>query len=449
MTDHYKLEVPNSCLFNLNLSFHRKDNNNCQKDNAEQNIYRNVVTYPFFNQYHYCFSESPEMNILLSQPETEITVTKRVAFFPGCLTPTWKVQEIVFPPNQNYSEKEIGLSYEGNVKNIELTAFAQPFRPGFNCILYLYATNIGNQLTEETSIKVTLPEGVQYTGGSDQIQVLSPNNLFIPVPNLKLGEQKTFVFLVKPNQNLLLNIFKKFIFDVDTLIAETDLEDNRLEIDLKTVGSFDPNDISVCPSPIISPRKQNLTYRIRFQNLGTYYAENVVIKDTLPEELDLQSFRPLGSSHNFNQSIVIKGRELTVKYQELFLPPAIWNWEKSNGFFEFSINKKPDLPLGSVISNSASIYFDYNEPVKTNTAEVEINIKKELLLKPLNIYPNPSSDYFQISPSVYNEIQVIDLMGRVVSNLSPDNLGRYQTKELPQGLYLIKSVGKTGRVFVN
>ena len=38
----------------------------------------------------------------------------------------------------------------------------------------------------------------------------------------------------------------------------------------------------------------------------------------------------------------------------------------------FTVDQVLDLPVGSVIENAVDIYFDFNEPIRTNTTRHEI-----------------------------------------------------------------------------
>ena len=41
--------------------------------------------------------------------------------------------------------------------------------------------------------------------------------------------------------------------------------------------------------------------------------------------------------------------------------------EASNGFVSFSIRPKTSAPVGTRLENFADIYFDFNDPIRTNT----------------------------------------------------------------------------------
>jgi hypothetical protein len=55
-------------------------------------------------------------------------------------------------------------------------------------------------------------------------------------------------------------------------------------------------------------------------------------------------------------------------FENIMLPDSNVNEATSHGFVKFTIHPRSDVPLGTSIPNSAAIYFDFNEPVITNTS---------------------------------------------------------------------------------
>ncbi|MEM6725767.1 MAG: hypothetical protein AAF598_17130, partial [Bacteroidota bacterium] len=153
--------------------------------------------------------------------------------------------------------------------------------------------------------------------------------------------------------------------------------DSWIDIDCQeNIGSYDPNDKmglpkGFGPNHYIEPNT-DLEYRIRFQNTGTDTAFNILIRDTLPVYLDAYSLVMGSSSHEYSYDI-INGRVLVVRYDNIMLPDSNVNEPASNGYFKFRIKQKPDLPIGTRILNSAAIYFDFNQPIITNTTFHEVN----------------------------------------------------------------------------
>ncbi|HLF64747.1 MAG TPA: T9SS type A sorting domain-containing protein [Saprospiraceae bacterium] len=179
-------------------------------------------------------------------------------------------------------------------------------------------------------------------------------------------------------------------------------------------GSYDPNDKQAFPGGVtedhhILPNRK-LNYVIRFQNTGTDTAFTIVIRDTIDTDLNVLNVRPGVASHS-HQFRVFGSRVLEWTFDHIILPDSTTDLQGSNGFVSFVIDQEKDLPDGTEIHNSASIYFDYNEPVKTNTTmhTVDHGLRelswieiKEVTLADCNgvmhagIVYNQSGTYYQI-----------------------------------------------------
>ncbi|MFI5171831.1 MAG: SBBP repeat-containing protein [Chitinophagales bacterium] len=120
-----------------------------------------------------------------------------------------------------------------------------------------------------------------------------------------------------------------------------------------------------CDAGYILP-DQTLTYTITFQNTGTAEAVNIDVLDTLSEWLDINSLAVVGKSHAMFTEI-LPGNVLKFNYNNIHLPDSTTNEAESHGYVIFEIRPLPATPTGSVIENRSAIYFDYNDPVFTNS----------------------------------------------------------------------------------
>ncbi len=132
----------------------------------------------------------------------------------------------------------------------------------------------------------------------------------------------------------------------------------------------DPNDKMVVPVGCGPQgnigRGEELTYMIRFENIGFGNAHNVFITDKLDSDLDISSFRITGSSHQVTHHQIYPSDSLVIRFDNIELP-GIGTPDSNKGYVVFDISPKSGLPEGAQITNEATIYFDYNEPVITNT----------------------------------------------------------------------------------
>ena len=115
---------------------------------------------------------------------------------------------------------------------------------------------------------------------------------------------------------------------------------------------------------------EDLIYTIRFQNTGNAEAFDIIIRDTLDDQLAPETFRVLNSSHYDLLSTSMENDQyLSFEFNNIFLPDSSTNFEASQGYVSYSIRSKEGLPEEAIISNSAGIYFDFNPPIITNTTQ--------------------------------------------------------------------------------
>jgi len=139
---------------------------------------------------------------------------------------------------------------------------------------------------------------------------------------------------------------------------------------MEVTGSYDPNDKQVFPTGITANRyikeDDELEYLIRFQNTGNDTAFKVVIRDTIQTDvIDIATLTSGASSHNYTFNIYGHGiAEWT--FDNILLPDSNVNEPGSNGFVKFKAKLLPNIAPGTIVTNSADIYFDFNAPVITN-----------------------------------------------------------------------------------
>lgn len=175
-----------------------------------------------------------------------------------------------------------------------------------------------------------------------------------------------------------------------------------MDLDCRTVtNGYDPNDKQSFPQGYgnqhyIEPNGE-IEYLIRFQNTGTDTAFNIVVRDTLSPLLDLTGLQVGAASHDMDYRIYGENI-LEFTFHNIQLPDSTTNQLGSNGFVEFKIPQQKDLSPGTVIYNSAAIFFDFNPPIITN--ETWLTIEEEFIIvlpnkEPLRegvevaVYPNP------------------------------------------------------------
>ena len=151
---------------------------------------------------------------------------------------------------------------------------------------------------------------------------------------------------------------------------------------LAVTNSYDPNDIQVeYEQPIEGGdcvvENGWLDYTIRFQNTGNDTAYRVMIMDSLPQSVELESFHRGASSHDYELEFH-QPNVLVWIFDDINLLDSLNHEPESHGFVSFRIRQKSENVEGLVIPNQAHIYFDFNPPIATNIAEVQNCLKTTL-----------------------------------------------------------------------
>ena len=254
----------------------------------------------------------------------------------------------------------------------------------------------------------------------------------------------------------------------DTLDIDIDLDfDARLTTDNGSVEkslsesflcSYDPNDKAAQPTgesiDSFSLLGEPIDYTIRFQNMGNFKAFDVIVRDTIDNNMDMSSLEILSSSHemvtNLNENIV------TFIFKDINLPPESETEAGSQGYIKYRIAARNGILDYSLIKNTASIYFDFNQPIRTNTTTnilVETLpttsiIEKSNAESQFSLYPNPTTGEFTFITSVEAEeiksIKVFNIEGKLVKHyLSPVS---DQTLSLNDaGVYLVEIETSAGK----
>lgn len=243
-----------------------------------------------------------------------------------------------------------------------------------------------------------------------------------------------------------------------TQFPEND-QDNFVDIDVQEIiSSISKTEMRGYPKgyrdSIIDPNTE-ITYKIFFKNDGTDAIQRVVIRDTIPEGLDITTLTPGASSHPYRFEIYEEGI-LRITFDNIQLLPDGSETENSNwGFVNFKVSQKPNNPLGTTITNSATIFFDYGTPERTNEIRyvvdkfpdfVEVISNTNQVFIPgvkINVRPNPfiESTTFEIEGQNFKEVNfsIFDMTGRLLYTTKFNgNQYVYRNQLLTPGMYVYK-----------
>ncbi|NJN77463.1 MAG: T9SS type A sorting domain-containing protein [Saprospiraceae bacterium] len=200
-----------------------------------------------------------------------------------------------------------------------------------------------------------------------------------------------------------------------------------------------------------------MTYKIRFQNVGNDLVNRVVLRDELPEGLDVTTLIRGAASHPY-QFRIEGERTLVWTFDNINLPDSTSNEAESHGFATFKITPKLDLADGTELPNKAEIYFDNSAVVITNTVINTIGEPADVKPGDMAIFPNPMGDYatIRIVPRQLNlneeEIQSIEIFTPLgVKVVSLDSLTGTRVTvargELAAGYYFVRVKSNKGILY--
>ncbi len=247
------------------------------------------------------------------------------------------------------------------------------------------------------------------------------------------------------------------------LVTQFWLEDGQdaYDYDCREVRlAYDPNQKTAIPTGVgeahLLPQNRVIDYYIEFQNTGNDTAVQVILEDVLSGRLDISTFRPGFSSHDYSWQI--RGDTLEVVFDQIMLPDSHVNVEASKGFFSFQINQKNDLPAGSVIENTAQIYFDNNPPILTNLVFHTIGklwvktdeIRNGLKMWRLKGNPTKTTAVFETTEFIPG-IKIFELTNAFGHKIRYEKFYEqhysFDRNFLPGGVYFFKISDEKGRYF--
>ncbi|MGC4039381.1 MAG: T9SS type A sorting domain-containing protein [Flavobacterium sp.] len=352
--------------------------------------------------------------------------------FPGQVTPL--AQDFCITPNGMHQDIEAWI--------VPLT----PARPGFDSRYKIYYKNKGNVPVSGNITFSFEDDYIDFIAANPVQNDLSYNYLNWNYANLMPYEIREILVtfnINSPMETPAVNIGSLLKFGTLIYPNATDESpaDNSNHLRQVVVGSLDPNDKTCVEGSTIDPTMigDYVHYVIRFENTGTFAAENIVVKDVIDTaKFDIASLVPLDSSHQFATRI-LNGNQVEFIFENINLP---FDDANNNGYIAFKIKTRPTLAEGDTFSNSASIYFDYNFPVITDPAVTAIQT--------LGVQDFDFNSAFSLSPvPVKNILNITNKQNLAISSVSIYNsLGQLMRIETDPNEILEVSSLKTGTYFI-
>ncbi|MFK7948605.1 MAG: FG-GAP-like repeat-containing protein, partial [Saprospiraceae bacterium] len=438
-------------------------NGNCVKDANEDGIPNMLVKVAPNNRQTYT-DENGEYKFNLAPGTYTITQEDNAAWAKSCASTSYTLNVLTI--GQQYCGNDFADTAACQSPDLFIELATTALRVGFE---NLYAITFGNDGTEAANnaiIKVDFGQyilplsaslpwdskvGTEYTWNIGSVEIGQEFTIYVEdsvSTSATIGDFLTVIGTISDNGNA---------------NDDCDGTDNIATDVNEAVGAIDPNDILVSPEGFIAV-DQELTYKIRFQNVGNDLVNRVILRDELPEGLDLSTLVRGAASHPY-QFRIEGERTLVWEFDNINLPDSTSNEAESHGFATFKITPNVDLTDGTELPNKAAIFFDNSAPIITNTVINTIGEPADVKPGDMAIFPNPMNGYttIRIVPRqvdlLEEEIQSIEIfttLGVKIMELNSLTGTRVTIErgELTAGYYIVqvksnKGILYTGKLLVN
>ena len=426
------------------------DNNGCMPDD------------PVFTNLNFQVSGSVNTNIIANGTGNFSYLMKagQYTFTPTFENPEYFAVEptsvsVDFPAQGSLLHQDFCVTSIGQYSDLQVTLIpATVARPGFDATYIIAYKNKGNQSISGTAI-LQFDDAVMDLVSSNPVAAQQIQNMLSwNFSQLQPFESRSIVAvfnLNRPNEIPRLIGGEVLNFSANVTSSQTDQtpSDNSFVLHETVVNSYDPNDKTCLEGATIGTEKigDYVHYLIRFENKGTYAAQNITVADLIDlDKFDISSLKPLVASHLFITKIT--GNKVEFIFDNINLP---FNDANNDGYVAFKIKTKPTLSNGDTFSNTASIYFDYNFPVVTNTATTTIAALSNNdfeFRKYFVIYPNPATDFLMIQNKqkiTLDSIEIYNVTGqRVLVVPNAKGLEKFDVSGLKTGSYFLKIYSEKG-----
>jgi len=195
---------------------------------------------------------------------------------------------------------------------------------------------------------------------------------------------------------------------------------------------------------------KDLEYHVYFKNITDVSINRIVIRDTLPQGLDITKVMPGASSHPY-EFVSYGNGILKFTFNNINLISG------ADGFVKFTIAQLPNLPTGTQIQNRMAVYLGEQEPITTNTVtrivggELLDFITIDLISSTVHTipevtlaaYPNPFTEKLIIEVANKNyetlNLNLYNTNGQLVRQTTSDgNQIELMRDGLPQGSYFFQ-----------
>ncbi|MES2813103.1 MAG: T9SS type A sorting domain-containing protein [Bacteroidota bacterium] len=420
--------------------------NGCDVDDLRYNNLKFNISSGAIN-FNYVTNTSGSFNIGLKSGNYTLTPSfENPTYFN--VTPT--SINVSFPAQASPFMQNFCITPNGVHPDIEVVLIPiDPARPGSDAKYKLVYKNKGNQLQSGT-VSLNFDDAVlDYVSAVPAASTSATNVRTWNFTNLNPYETREVLVtlnLNSPVESPPLNAGSVLNYTTTITSTQTDEtpNDNTFTLNQTVVNSLDPNDKTCMFGPSVGTDKvgEYAHYVIRFENSGTYNAQNINVTDVIDaNKFDVNTLVPLSGSALFTTKIS-GGNKVEFKFDNINLP---YTAGTNTGYVAFKIKTKSTLVSGDTFGGLANIYFDYNYPITTNTYTTTIqalSVQDFSFSNYFNLYPNPVSDVLNINKKESIEIssiQIYNVLGQLMMVVpNAKNASTIDVSNLSSGNYFVK-----------
>ena len=355
------------------------------------------------------------------------------------------------PFTQNFCITPNGVRHDLEVVIIPIG----PARPGFDATYKIKYKNKGN-VNGTASLVFNYNEAIlDYVSSTVAPTTVNSGSLSYAIGTLTPFQSGEFIVTLNVNSPMETPAVNagdilSYTATINGLNTDETPIDNTVTLNQVVVNSYDPNDKTCLQGTTINPSMigQYVHYQIRFENTGTFPAQNVVVRDLIDTaKFELSTLQITDTSHNCVTRIT-NPNKVEFIFEGINLP---FNDANNDGYLVFKIKTKSNLVVGNTISNSANIYFDYNFPIVTNTATSTFQVLSNNefdLNNALTLYPIPVKDNLNLefkNNEIISSLAIYNMLGQVIQIVTnPSN--SVDVSNLQAGNYVVKVTTDKGIV---
>ncbi len=426
-------------------------NNNGIQDIGELSIFGQKITEQNSGRFAFSQANGQYSVLVLDTGNFTVSTSSLLWYSPSPATHTATFTGI----NQTDTLNDFALQPSGTYDDVCVTITPLGgFRSGFNAT---YQINYGNYGT--TTIAPTVyfypDNNVTFQSATNSPTQVTPDSVVWSLPAMLPFQTGSIIVTVNVNTGLPIGTLINSRAHIEPYLTDANPSCNNSNWEVYTIGSTDPNDIVVDKTVLTTTQLSTshwLEYLIRFQNTGNDTAFTVKILNPIDtNKLDISSIEFVNASHPVNINWINYQRNMEFKFENILLPDSNTNEPLSHGFVRYRIQPKTTLNAGDTIPNFAAIYFDFNEPVITNTATTIIVLPTGLANSSpspgkLLVFPNPAENSINISGIQLEngraQLRLMDIYGKLILEKTiSETTANLETDQLAKGVYLIQSGG--------